>query len=122
MKEKKDTRKAYGHRAEALAAAYIKREGMKIICQNFRSPFGEIDLIGLEKDDLVFIEVKARKTDVCGYPGEAVTHWKKERICQTARFYCAKRRVSIDQPIRFDVIEIMGDRIRHTRNAFEYMG
>lgn len=120
-KEKNDSRRAYGRRAENLAAAYVKQRGIKILNRNFRSRFGEIDLIGLDGKYLVFIEVKARTTDVCGYPGEALTSWKKERICQTARFYCVKKCVSLEQPIRFDVVEIAGDRIRHTKNAFDYI-
>ena len=120
MEKKKDTRISYGRRAEALAAAYLRRNGMKILEQNFRSRFGEIDLIGQDGDDLVFIEVKARKTDACGYPGEALTIWKRKHICQTARFYCAKMNIPPNEPLRFDVVEIMGDKIRHTKNAFEY--
>lgn len=121
MKEKNDTRKAYGRRGEALAAAYVEQNGIKIISRNFRSRFGEIDLIGLDGNYLVFIEVKARTTNLCGYPGEALTSWKKERICQTARFYCAKRHITQEQSIRFDVVEIVGDKIRHTKNAFDYI-
>lgn len=114
-KEKKD-----GRRAEELVAAYLKRGGMKILAKNFRCPFGEIDLVGQDADYLVFIEVKARNTDVCGYPGEALTQWKKMRICQTARFYLAKHYVGTQKPIRFDVVEILGTQIRHTKNAFDY--
>lgn len=121
MKEKNDTRKAYGRRGEALAAAYVEQKGIKILCRNFRSRFGEIDLIGQDGKYLVFIEVKARTTDLCGYPGEALTSWKKERICQTARFYCAKKHIVPEQSIRFDVVEIVGDKIRHTKNAFDYI-
>lgn len=121
MKEKNDTRKAYGRRGETLAAAYVEQNGIKIISRNFRSRFGEIDLIGLDGNYLVFIEVKARTTNLCGYPGEALTSWKKERICQTARFYCAKRHITQEQSIRFDVVEIVGDKIRHTKNAFDYI-
>ena len=117
---KAETARDYGRRAEALAAAYLRRSGVKILEQNFRSRFGEIDLIGLDVDDLVFIEVKARKTDACGYPGEALTIWKRKHICQTARFYCAKMNIPPNEPLRFDVVEIMGDKIRHTKNAFEY--
>lgn len=114
-REKKD-----GRRAEELAAAYLQKEGMKIIERNFRCRFGEIDLIGRDREYLVFVEVKARSSDVCGYPGEALTIGKKKRICQTARFYCGKHCVRTSQPIRFDVVEILGTQIRHIKNAFDY--
>ena len=115
----KDNKK-YGRKAEALAARYLKQQGMGIIAQNYRCKQGEIDLIGWEGDVLVFVEVKAREDDSCGYPGEALTSWKKRRICQTARIYCCKEQVPAYMSIRFDVVEILGNRIRHTKNAFEY--
>lgn len=114
-KEKKD-----GRRAEELAAVYLERAGMKILARNFRCRYGEIDIICQDREYLVFLEVKARSSDACGYPGEALTDWKKKRICQTARFYCAKHYIGINQPIRFDVVEILGTQIRHMKNAFDY--
>lgn len=110
-----------GQRAEELACAYLKQQGIGILTRNYRCRQGEIDIIGWEEDIIVFVEVKAREDDGSGYPGEALTAWKIRRICHTARVYCYKEKLPSDQSIRFDVVEILGNRIRHTRNAFEYI-
>lgn len=116
MKQKK----IIGQKAEYLAEVYLKKEGIGIIARNYHSRQGEIDLIGWDGPVLVFVEVKARENTGCGYPGEAVTYWKKRRICQTASVFCMKERISQETPVRFDVVEILGNQIRYTKNAFEY--
>lgn len=117
MKQKKN-----GQKAEQMAASYLRQQGMEIIGKNYCCGQGEIDLIGREEDTLVFIEVKARTDDRCGYPGEAVDRRKQKKICQAARFYCYEKQIPEDKSIRFDVVEILGDQIRHIRHAFEYQG
>lgn len=109
-----------GQKAEELACAYLKCQGIGILARNYRCRQGEIDIVGWEKDVLVFVEVKAREGSGSGYPGEALTLWKIRRICHTAAVYCSKEKIPHDQSIRFDVVEILGDRIRHIRNAFDY--
>lgn len=116
MKEKR----AVGQKAERLAAAYLRSLGMEILANNYRIRQGEIDLIGKDGDTLVFVEVKARENEKNGYPGEALSREKIRRICRTARVYCYREGISSMVQIRFDVVEIMGSRIRHTKNAFEY--
>lgn len=113
-------KKIDGKKAEDLAAAYLSRKGIRIAERNYRCRYGEIDLIGREDNCLVFIEVKARRNTVCGYPGEAVTLLKQKKICQTALYYCYKEKMDRNCPIRFDVVEILEGRIRHTKNAFSY--
>lgn len=115
MKQRTD-----GKKAENLAAAYLSGKGIRIIARNYRCRKGEIDLIGREGEYLVFIEVKARRTLACGYPGEAVTSAKQKKICQTALYYCWKEKIDRNCPIRFDVVEILEGRIRHIRNSFSY--
>lgn len=107
-----------GKKAERLAAAYLIHRGIRIVEKNYRCRQGEIDLIGWEKDCLVFIEVKARKDLSCGYPGEAVTLVKQKRIFDTALFYCYQKKIDKNCPLRFDVVEILKNQIRHTKNAF----
>ena len=69
---------------------------------------------------LVFVEVKARENKGSGYPGESLTFWKQKRICHTALVYCYKEKIPQNKAIRFDVVEIMGNQIRHIKNAFEF--
>ena len=112
-------RKRIGKKAEDLAAANLSSQGLKILERNYQIRQGEIDIIGWDGNILVFVEVKARENLHCGYPGEALSEAKIRRICYTAEVYCFRKRVSQQTQIRFDVIEILGDRIRHIKNAFE---
>ena len=109
-----------GRCGEILARKYLEEKGYRILEQNYRCCCGEIDLIGLDGTYLVFIEVKARRTNHQGYPSEAVDRKKQKKISQTAAFYFSEHRIREDVPIRFDVVEILRDRIRHIENAFEY--
>lgn len=116
MKQKK----TIGKRAEQLAESYLKSKGIGIIARNYQCRQGEIDLIGWDGKILVFVEVKAREHAGCGYPAEALTYWKRRRICYTASVFCLREGLSQDTSVRFDVVEILGNRIRHIENAFEY--
>ena len=89
--------------------------------RNYAARGGEIDIIALDGDTTVFVEVKYRESDVSGYPSEAVTEKKQERIIKTAMKYISE---TGNDNIRFDVAEIM-DRngrkyIRYIENAFEW--
>ena len=116
MKQKKHI----GQKAEQLAEAFLKRKGIGIIARNYHCRQGELDLIGWDGQVLVFVEVKARADDGCGYPGEALTFWKQRRICRTASVFCMREGILQNTSVRFDVVEIMGNRIRHIENAFQF--
>ncbi len=73
--------KSVGQRGETIAAEYLLKQGYKILETNKRfSRFCEIDIIALEKNTLVFIEVKTRRTNYCGEPIEAITMSKFQNI------------------------------------------
>ena len=101
---------------EVIAADYLKKQGVQIIEMNYRISRGEIDIIGKEKDTLVFIEVKYRKNASYGYPWEAISVEKQKRIYYVAKQYLLKIRWK--GQIRFDVISICGNEISWFRNAF----
>lgn len=111
-----------GRQGEEMAAKYLKRQGMKIVERNFRSPVGEIDLIARDKKILAFVEVKTRRGQTFGSPGEAVGVRKQHQIAQAARWYLNEKPNDKLQP-RFDVIAITasGDDflIEHIPDAFE---
>ena len=115
-----------GVKGEAAAVGYLQRIGMDIIDQNWRCTTGEVDVIALDGEDLVFIEVKTRRTTSAGTPEEAVSPTKQKRLARLARTYVAH--AGIDTPsIRFDVIAIRvlsHDRalLRHHRAAFQLEG
>ncbi len=85
--------------------------------RNFKTPFGEADLVVKSPDGFVcFVEVKARLTDAYGEPAEAVTYAKQQRYRMIARYW-----VSLEQrevPIRFDVASVEGDSIEYFENAY----
>ena len=112
-------RRQAGTAYEQIAADYLKKRGINIREMNYRISRGEIDIIGEDKDNVIFIEVKYRKTASYGYPWEAVSNNKQRKICKVARQYCYSRRVK--KQIRFDIISICGEEIIWFQNAFEYV-
>lgn len=96
--------RALGAWGEELAAAWVRRQGGRVISANFRCRFGEIDLICEEKGYLCFTEVKLRKTSRYGSAGEFVDYRKQNKLRATAQFYLMSHPTDL-QP-RFDVIEI----------------
>lgn len=86
--------------------------------RNFRCRQGEIDIIAKEEETLLFVEVKYRSDTAYGYPSEAVTWKKQNKILYTANYYKYRYHIREDVPCRFDVIEVLGNRIRWMKNAF----
>lgn len=77
-----------GKNGEEIAKKYLEKQGFKILEMNKRfSRVCEIDIIALDKKTLVFVEVKTRKTDVCGHPLEAITKTKYQHIKQGLYLY-----------------------------------
>lgn len=125
MKKIKDTEKiTTGKEGEKIAAAYLKKNGYRIIEINFRCPIGEIDIIAKEKDDLVFVEVKTRKSIELGYPEQAVGIRKQKKMSQLALWYLQKRKIA-DTNARFDVVAITlipeKNEVKLIKNAFDFI-
>ena len=110
-------KKVLGRKGEELAASYLKREGYKILKRNYKTPFGEADIVALSKDGYTcFVEVKARESDAYGHPAEAVTREKQRRYRQIAKFYCATLREEVS--VRFDVASVLSGELDYIENAF----
>ncbi len=125
MKKIKDTRKiTTGKEGEKIAAAYLEKNGYRIIEINFRCPIGEIDIVAKEKSDLVFVEVKTRKTIALGYPEQAVGIRKQKKMSQLALWYMQQRKIA-DTNARFDVVAITllpeTNEVRLIQNAFDFV-
>ncbi len=95
-----------GDSGERLAYQFLRSQGYRIVAQKYRKPFGEIDLIGWDKDVLSFVEVKLRTQDGHGRPEEAVTYRKQRQICRVAREYRIRHHLH-DINYRFDVVSIL---------------
>lgn len=89
---------------EAQAAAYLRKKGYTIIASGYRSRFGEIDLIVRNRNYLIFVEVKLRKSSAFAKAAEYVDHYKQERLRTTAAVYLSQNPTELLS--RFDVIEI----------------
>ena len=110
-----------GKSGEEYASAFLQRMGFEIVCQNYHSRFGEIDIIAEDSQYIVFVEVKTRKSNTMVSPAEAVSKAKQTRIIKTASMYL-KEHTSVLQP-RFDVIEVTcfkdgTQQINQIENAF----
>ncbi len=79
--------KSLGSLGENLALKHLKSKGYKILQRNFHSQFGEIDFVALEGGDLVFVEVKTRRSQSFGAPEEAITSWKIEKIIKAGEYF-----------------------------------
>ena len=113
----------FGNRGERAAVKYLKKHGFRIIVRNYRNRYGEIDVIALEEDTLVFIEVKTRRSTRTGSPLEAVDEKKQQQIMRTAQAYLSERGLN-EQSFRFDVVGLLWPEeanqpeIQHVRHAF----
>lgn len=94
-----------GRFGEDEAVKYLKQKGYKILDRNFSCKRGEIDIIALDKDEIVFIEIKARISLKYGLPSEAVTKNKLKHIYKTAEYYLYTRNL-LNENTRIDVIEV----------------
>ena len=107
-----------GKEKEELAAKFLARQGVKILEKNFSCRMGEIDLIGLDGDCIVFVEVKYRTNTDYGYPQEAVSKNKRRKIVLVSGYYRMRNGLGDGTNFRFDIVSILGDKIRWDKNAF----
>jgi putative endonuclease len=116
-KRPKPARSAYGARGEEKATEHLKNAGYEILARNYRHDRAEIDVIARDGETIVFVEVKARRSDKFGRPEEAVGDAKREQIRKAATGFLLERDLG-DSPCRFDVLAIFNDEITHITNAF----
>lgn len=115
--------KDIGNYGENLALDYLKKNNYDILCKNFRTRNGEIDIICTFKDIIVFIEVKSRYSYTFGFPSEAVTYLKQKQIINLSKYFLLKNKL-FNYNCRFDVIEVCFNKndnlynINHLKDAF----
>lgn len=114
-------RRAYGNEGEQAACDYLVRKGWKIIDRNVRRGRNEIDIIARRHKTIAFIEVKRRSGALFGRPAEAVNHDKQRRIVHAAALYMQEENLQ-NAEVRFDVIEVLPEEIRHIEAAFDASG
>ncbi len=115
-------RQVFGKFGEDLAVRYLKKKGYQVLCRNYRTRFGEIDIIAKDADTIVFVEVKSRRTSTFGHPKDSITHSKQKKISKTALYYL-KTNDQSNCRARFDVVTVnSADKkidVEIIKNAFE---
>ncbi len=115
-------RQRFGQESEQMVAAFLKRNGYRILERNYRTQLGEIDIIAKHKGALVFVEVKARRSNSYGNPKRAITPAKQRKLSMAALVYL-KANSAMDQRARFDVVTVQRiagrPEIEVIRNAFD---
>lgn len=111
-----------GLNGEDLASGYLQQKH-RMICleRRYRTRHGEIDLIMLDGETIVFVEVKTRNTGPSGNGLSAVNRSKQKRILQTAVLFLLKHQW-MNRLVRFDLVEIHGNEITYVPNAFQPYG
>jgi len=109
-----------GRKGEELAVAHLRSLGYEILEVNWFSNHLEIDIIARDGNELVIVEVKARGTDSCEHPSEAVSNKKIRFLVNAAEAYILEKNINLDT--RFDVISIIfygkNFEIEHFKDAF----
>ena len=111
-----------GRAAEHRAAAHLSAQGLQILTRNYRVAGGEIDLIARHGAELVFVEVRSRRSTAFGSAAESVTPTKRRRILLAAQHYLMSLNQRTPPPCRFDIVSITGavdaGHLDWLRNAF----
>jgi putative endonuclease len=115
-----------GNRGERLAVRRLKKLGYRILARQSRSRIGELDVVALDGECIVFVEVKTRSSQAAGHPTEAITFAKRQQLTRAALAWL-KSHGQLEHRARFDVIAITwGDGaepvLEHYQNAFEPVG
>jgi putative endonuclease len=119
--------KSFGEEGEAAAAKHLRRLGYKIVARRERGRLGEIDIVAVDRQTVVFVEVKTRRSHDAGHPTESITADKQRRLTRSALAFL-KRFDLLENPARFDVVAVTWAEherrpvIEHYQNAFEATG
>ena len=115
-------RQRLGRSGEALAAAHLEAQGYRILVRNYRTRLGEVDIIAQDRDTLVFVEVKVRRSPRFGTAKAAVTAAKRRKLSMVALQYLKSVSQSSARA-RFDVVAVdqsgENSRLELVQNAFD---
>lgn len=96
-----------GKNAETQACEFLEKHGLQLLQKNYTCYFGEVDLIMKDKNnDIVFVEVRSRQFDHCGYALQSITPKKEKKILKTAQYYLQQKKWLDKMNCRFDIIAI----------------
>lgn len=115
-----NSRAETGRAAENAAAELLRAKGFAIVERNFRTKMGELDLVAKDKDEIVFVEVRARASFAYGGAAASVGGAKRRKLILAARAWLQAR--SWNGPCRFDVVALDAGRAEHIPAAFDGSG
>ncbi len=95
-----------GKLGEDIAVKYLEKHGYKILDRNYRKPWGEIDIIAKDNQELVFVEVKTQNQKLEWRPEENITFHKKHQLSRIITTYLKANKIPEDQNWRVDVLAI----------------
>lgn len=106
--------------AEEIACRHLLGQGLELVSRNFRSRFGEIDLIFTQASLLIFVEVRQRTSDTFGGALASVTKQKQQKIIRTAEYFLLEQPKFRKKSGRFDVVAFEGAPpvLQWVKNAF----
>jgi len=116
-----------GEQGERQAARFLRRLGYRIVATRHRRRYGEIDIIAVEDQTVVFVEVKTRRSEEHGRPAEAVNAQRQARLTRAALAFL-KSHGLLEYASRFDIVEVVWPqdqkrpKIQHLSNAFPPVG
>ena len=105
---------------EKKAGEFLEKQGLRILCCNFRNRYGEIDIVAKDGEVTVFVEVKYRKNRTSGMPEEAVGEGKQRKICRVSDYFRIRHPEYCAMQVRYDVIAVCAEETRWYKNAFFY--
>lgn len=111
--ENQSSTRAIGNFAENLAKQYLEKQGLICLYEQYRVPWGEIDLIMLDQDEVVFVEVRYRSNPEYGDPLETITRQKQKRLIKTALSFQQRFDWTNDFYLRIDVIGIFDNQLNN---------
>ncbi|NPV25902.1 MAG: YraN family protein [Firmicutes bacterium] len=117
------SKRLVGQMGEEAALSYLLKNGYRLLARNFRCRLGEIDLITADGEHIVFVEVRARTSNLFGSPLESVTDRKQVRVRRVAEYFILRRGLAYHQ-VRFDVVSVQLNadgqvkHIQHIKGAF----
>ncbi|MBB3104652.1 YraN family protein [Azomonas macrocytogenes] len=118
-----DDTRSRGRAAEAFALAHLSRHGLRLLAQNWSCRLGELDLVMLDGDTVVFVEVRYRSHQAWGGALESVNARKQQKLIRAAQLFLQKERRWAEHPCRFDVVALDSSSPRPEpswiRNAFD---
>jgi len=110
-----------GKDAELQALNYLQQQGLRLLAQNWLCKRGELDLVMLDGDTVVFVEVRYRKNTQWGGALDSIDQRKRQKLVFAAQYFLQSESRWADQPCRFDVfaIDSNADQLNWLQNAFD---